>query len=89
MYTSNGWRAARALAMVMLPITGCSHVSGASREASQANHSYGDSLRICRFWHGGLIDRKLPATHAVIAGCLMRLGWTPDGLPVQLIHDPE
>jgi hypothetical protein len=83
------WRAAGAGAAVILLTTGCSHLSGASRAAAQAGHSYVESLRICRFWRGGPVDQKLPATHPVIAGCLSRLGWSSDGLPVDLPRDPE
>jgi hypothetical protein len=85
----NFWRMAGAGAVVLLLTAGCSHLAGASQAAAQAHHSYAESLGICRFWHGGPIDRKLPTTHPVIAGCLGRLGWTPDGLPANLLRDLE
>ena len=89
MYRLNVWRAAGAGAVVMLFTAGCGHWPNASQAAARAHHSYTESLRNCRFWHGGPIDRKLPATHPEIAGCLGRLGWSPDGLPVNLLQDVE
>lgn len=82
-------RAAGAGAAAILLTAGCSHVSGASQAAAQAGHSYVEALRICRFWRGGPVDQKLPATHPVIAGCLGRMGWSSDGLPVNLLRDLE
>jgi hypothetical protein len=52
------------------------------------NTGFHQSLATCRFWKGGAHRRsRVAATDPYISACLKRRGWTPDGLPNDLLGD--
>lgn len=60
---------------------------GATVGPSSKATGFHESLAVCRFWKGGRVNRRrnTPATDPYIAACLARKGWTPDGLPIDLL----
>lgn len=90
------WRPIGVIVLAAILTVACAHTvtrnnATATRQvdlpATPPRNSYRKSLFICRFWHGGPVNRELPATNPTIAGCLSRMGWAPDGLPIDLLRN--
>lgn len=70
------------IAILAMSVYGCDIVRNATRMPTTPTKSYAEAVRICRFWNGDLIRRRLSVDGITLKPCLNRMGWLPSGQPV-------